>query len=56
MEEPFHVFCCYARPDQSYLLELKKRLIPLQREGLILVHADSNELSQNSPWDYRIYI
>jgi TIR domain len=34
------VFCCYARRDQRFLIELKKHLYPLQREGLITLWAD----------------
>ena len=54
MEKPLHVFCCYARTDQSYLFELNKRLIPLQREGLIVVHADIN-ISPGEDWEQKIY-
>lgn len=54
MEKPLHVFCCYARTDQSYLLELNKRLIPLQRDGLIVVHADIN-ISPGEDWEQKIH-
>jgi WD40 repeat protein len=54
MEKPLHVFCCYARTDQSYLLELNKRLVPLQREGLIVVHADIN-ISPGEDWEQKIH-
>src|SRR5712692_9990996 len=54
MEKPLHVFCCYARTDQSYLFELNKRLIPLQREGLIVIHADIN-ISPGENWEQKIH-
>ncbi len=54
MEKPLHVFCCYARADQSYLFELNKRLIPLQRDGLIIVHADIN-ISPGEDWEQKIH-
>lgn len=53
MEKPLHVFCCYARADQSYLLELRKRLIPLQREGLIAIHTDI-DVSPGEEWEPKI--
>src|SRR5579862_3398989 len=54
MEKPLQVFCCYARTDQSYLLELKKRLLPLQRDGLIAIDADIN-ISPGEDWEQRIH-
>lgn len=54
MEKPLQVFCCYARTDQSYLLELKKRLLPLQRDGLIAINADIN-ISPGEDWEQQIH-
>lgn len=54
MEKPLQVFCCYARTDQLYLLELKKRLIPLQRENLIIVHTDI-DISPGEEWEQKIH-
>ena len=53
MEKPLYIFCCYARSDQWYLLELKNRLIPLQRAGLIIVHADV-DISPGEVWEPKI--
>ena len=54
MEKPLHIFCCYARLDQSYLIELRNRLIPLQRAGLIIVHADI-DISPGEDWEPKIH-
>jgi hypothetical protein len=35
MEKPLHIFCCYVRTDQTYLLALRNHLMPLQRTGLL---------------------
>ena len=50
---PHQLFCCYAREDQVYLLELKKHLAPLQREGRIEVQADI-DVSPGSEWEQEI--
>src|SRR3989442_651954 len=39
---PVEIFCCYARKDQELLLELKIHLIPLERQGLITIWADTD--------------
>jgi tetratricopeptide (TPR) repeat protein len=36
------IFCCYARKDQSLLNELQIHLIPLKRQGLITIWADTD--------------
>ena len=53
MQKPLHIFCCYARADQPYLLELRNRLIPFQRAGLITVHADI-DISPGENWGQKI--
>src|SRR5579883_406589 len=53
MGQPIHVFCCYARKDLSFLLELKNWLIPFQRNGLIMLHADI-DISPGEEWEQTI--
>ena len=53
MEKPLHIFCCYAREDQSSLLELKKWLFPLQRDGLIRIYADI-DINPGEEWRQKI--
>src|SRR6266568_6484658 len=53
MEKPLHVFCCYAREDQQYLLLLKKHLKPLERRGSIIVQADI-DVSPAEEWEKKI--
>ena len=48
------VFCCYARKDQSLLLELKTHLTPLQREGLITLWADV-DINAGAEWEEEIH-
>lgn len=48
------VFCCYARKDQSLLLELKTHLTPLQREGLITCRADL-DIGAGAEWEQEIH-
>jgi len=52
-EKTLRVFCCYARKDQPGWLELKNRLIPLQRDGLISICADIN-ISPGEEWEQKI--
>ncbi|MBO0795061.1 MAG: TIR domain-containing protein, partial [Ktedonobacteraceae bacterium] len=54
MEEPFQLFCCYARSDQQYLAELKKHLKPLQREKLIDIKADI-DIDPGMEWERKIH-
>lgn len=53
MKKPLQVFCCYARKDQSFLLELKDWLKPFQRAGLITIHADV-DISPGEEWEQHI--
>jgi streptogramin lyase len=53
MEKPLQVFCCYAREDQHFLNQLNTRLIPMQREGLIIVESDIN-ISPGEEWEQKI--
>jgi tetratricopeptide (TPR) repeat protein len=47
------IFCCYARKDQSLLNELKIHLIPLKRQGLITIWADT-DIDAGIEWDKEI--
>ena len=47
------VLCCYAREDQKYLNELKKHLIPLQKQGLISIWNDA-DITPGTNWDWQI--
>ena len=49
MKRPYNVFCCYAHEDAQYLKELKKHLLSLEREGLILVQTDI-DISPGREW------
>ncbi|MBL7805373.1 MAG: hypothetical protein JNL02_16660, partial [Saprospiraceae bacterium] len=42
LKQSIQVFIAYSRSDQSYLEELRKHLIPLERNGKISVWTDSN--------------
>lgn len=53
MDKPLEVFCCYARQDQPYLLRLKKHLMALQREGLIIVQDDT-DVRPGEDWKEKI--
>jgi nucleoside phosphorylase len=48
------IFCCYARKDQSLLLELTTHLAPLQREGLITLWADI-DINAGAEWEKEIH-
>lgn len=47
------IFCCYARKDQPLLNDLKAHLIPLQRQGLITLWADT-DISAGADWEQEI--
>lgn len=47
------VFCCYARNDQPFLLELKKHLSALEREKRITLWADIN-IDAGTEWEKEI--
>lgn len=53
MTPEIKVFCCYARKDQLLLQELKNHLMPLQREELISVWADT-DITPGSEWEKEI--
>jgi len=53
MEKVFPVFCCYARKDQKRLDELKKHLIPLERDGLIQIQSDV-DIQAGKEWEKEI--
>jgi tetratricopeptide (TPR) repeat protein len=53
MEKPIQVFCCYAHEDQPFLLQLKKQLKPLERDGLIVVQADI-DVFPGEEWEQKI--
>jgi TIR domain len=53
VEKPIGVFCCYAREDHLLLLELKKHLTALQREGLITLWTDL-DISPGEEWEREI--
>lgn len=50
---PIEIFCCYARKDQQLLQQLKSHLMPLQREGLITIWADT-DIDAGSEWKEEI--
>ena len=50
---PVGIFCCYARKDQPLLKELKSHLMPLQREGLIILWADT-DIDAGMEWEEEI--
>jgi tetratricopeptide (TPR) repeat protein len=47
------IFCCYARKDHSLLNELKIHLIPLKRQGLITLWADT-DIDAGIEWEKEI--
>jgi len=47
------IFCCYAREDQRLLKQLKKRLLPFQRQGLITLWADT-DINAGTEWEHEI--
>src|SRR6266704_6936151 len=47
------IFCCYARKDQTLLNELKAHLMPLQRQGLINIWADT-DIGAGIAWEEEI--
>jgi hypothetical protein len=53
--EKVAVFCCYARRDQPLLDELKIHLMPLIREGLITLWADT-DIHAGEDWEQQIQL
>ncbi len=47
------IFCCYARIDQPLLSELRSHLMPLQRQGLIIIWADT-DIDAGMEWEAEI--
>jgi TIR domain len=47
------IFCCYARKDHSLLNELRIHLIPLKRQGLITLWADT-DIDAGIEWEREI--
>lgn len=54
MPAPLEVFCCYAREDQEMLMQLKKHLTPLERQGQIVVWSDTN-LNAGVEWEKALH-
>jgi TIR domain len=54
MSTPLEVFCCYAREDQEMLVQLKKHLMPLQRQGQITIWSDTN-LDAGVEWEKELH-
>lgn len=55
MRKRVEVFCCYAHEDQKLLQELKKHLMPLDREGLITLWADI-DMNAGAEWEQEIHL
>src|SRR5689334_22547581 len=53
MASHVEIFCCYAREDQQLLNDLKDHLMPLQRQGLIKLWADT-DISAGTEWEKEI--
>lgn len=53
IQKHIEVFCCYAREDQELLQKLKNHLMPLKREGLITLWADTN-ITAGAEWEKEI--
>ncbi len=54
MSTPLEVFCCYACEDQEMLVQLKKHLAPLERQGLITIWSDTN-LTAGVEWEKELH-
>jgi signal transduction histidine kinase len=51
--KPLEIFCCYARKDQPFLNDLRAHLIPLQRQDLIKIWADT-DIGAGTEWEGEI--
>ncbi len=51
---PLEVFCCYAREDREMLIQLKKHLAPLQKQGLITIWSDI-DLGAGTDWEKTLH-
>lgn len=47
---PVEIFICYARKDQLLLNELKAHITPLQRQGCIMIWADT-DIGAGTEWE-----
>jgi hypothetical protein len=54
MSTPLKVFCCYAREDQEMLVQLKKHLALLKRQGKITIWSDTN-LNAGVEWKKELH-
>lgn len=52
-QKKIKVFCCYARKDQLLLQNLKKHLMPLQRDGLITFWTDT-DINAGTEWEKEV--
>jgi hypothetical protein len=50
---PVEIFCCYARKDKPLLSELRTHLMPLQRQGYIVLWADT-DIDAGTEWEEEI--
>jgi hypothetical protein len=50
MREGIKVFCCYAHEDRELLIELRKHLRPLERQGLVTVWHDG-DIGAGANWE-----
>lgn len=50
---PVEIFCCYAHEDRKLLDKLRLQLIPLERDGLIGVWADT-AINGGADWEKEI--
>ncbi len=53
MNESLEIFCCYARKDQSLLLNLRTHLASLEREGSLNIWQDT-DISPGTEWEEEI--
>src|SRR2546421_6975565 len=53
MVSTIEIFCCYAREDQELLRNLKKHLMPLQRQALITIWSDT-DINAGATWEEEI--
>lgn len=54
MSAVLELFCCYAREDQEMLANLKKHLMPLQRQGQIIMWSDT-DLQAGMEWEKELH-
>ncbi|HEY0753909.1 MAG TPA: TIR domain-containing protein [Ktedonobacteraceae bacterium] len=54
MSATLELFCCYAHEDQEMLANLKKHLMPLQRQRQIMLWSDT-DLQAGVEWEKELY-